>query len=209
MESFAYRLKEAMEKRRVKPADLCRATGISKSLMSQYMSGACMPKQANTRALAAALFVSEAWLLTGEGPMERAVPHGAGELVRIPVYGEIAAGLPILAEQCIIDDEYISAEMAADGEYYALQVKGDSMEPRLFSGDVVILRKTEEFVPGAICAVMVNGEEATLKKVLLRKNGLTLLPLNPAYAPLNFDREQVKSLPVRCLGAAVEVRGKI
>ena len=212
MVSFSQRLKEAIEIRRIRQSDLCRKTGIGKSLMSQYMSGACVAKQNNTYALALALGVSEAWLMGYDVPMERGdhiTVKESGQLVGIPVYGEIAAGVPILAEQVIIDYEYISAEMARSGEYFALQVKGNSMEPRMFSGDVVILCKTEEFVSGSICAVMVNGEEATLKKVIVRQNGITLVPLNPSYAPVNFDKEQIKNLPVRCLGVAVEVRGKM
>lgn len=129
--------------------------------------------------------------------------------VKIPVYGVIAAGLPILAEQEIIDYEEIPAQMAKSGEYFALQVRGDSMEPRMYSGDVVILRKCEEFESGKVCAVMVNGEEATLKRVLVRPNGITLVALNPKYEPMNFNAKQIEELPVRCMGIAVEIRGKL
>lgn len=183
-------------------AKMCRDAGISQGTMTDLKMG--RKKSATSTTLikiANALDVPADYLLSDAG-------EGVS-FVRIPVYGEIAAGLPILAEQIIIDYESIPAQMARGGEYFALQVKGNSMEPRMFSGDVVILRKTEEFVSGSVCAVMVNGEEATLKKVIVRPNGITLIPLNPAYNPLNFSNDQIKNLPVRCFGVAVEVRGKM
>lgn len=73
---FAQRLREAMELRNMKQADLCRATGIPKSAMSQYLSGAFLPKQDRLWALSGALQVNEAWLMGYDGiPMERK-PHG-------------------------------------------------------------------------------------------------------------------------------------
>ena len=74
--SFAERLREAMTLRQMKQADLCRATGIPKSAMSQYLSGAFLPKQDRLWALAHALQVNEAWLMGYDHiPMERK-PYG-------------------------------------------------------------------------------------------------------------------------------------
>lgn len=179
---------------------MCKETGVSRAILSDIKMGRQNGLSLRNAKRVADYFSVDVAYLMGES---------SANMYRIPVYGEIAAGLPILAEQVIIDYESIPAEMARSGEYFALQVKGNSMEPRMYSGDVVILRKTEEFVSGSVCAVMVNGEEATLKKVIVRQNGITLIPLNPAYNPLNFDKEQIKNLPVRCFGVAVEVRGKL
>lgn len=179
---------------------MCKETGVSRAILSDIKMGRQNGLSLRNAKRVADYFSVDVAYLMGES---------SANMYRIPVYGEIAAGLPILAEQVIIDYESIPAEMARSGEYFALQVKGNSMEPRMYSGDVVILRKTEEFVSGSVCAVMVNGEEATLKKVIVRQNGITLIPLNPAYSPLNFNKEQIKNLPVRCFGVAVEVRGKL
>jgi len=129
--------------------------------------------------------------------------------VKIPVYGQIAAGVPIEAIEDIIDYEEIPAEMAKDGEYIALMIKGDSMEPRLQTGDVVIIRKQETVDSGQIAAVMINGNEATLKKVILRTGGITLVPLNPKYEPMVYSNEQVKNLPIIIIGRVVEARCKL
>lgn len=191
------------EKKQVRPHVALTSAGVSPSLATELKMGRVKSiSSKNARKIAEYFDVSVDYLLYGE---EAARP----ESVKIPVYGVIAAGLPILAEQEIIDYEEIPAQMAKSGEYFALQVRGDSMEPRMYSGDVVILRKSEEFESGKVCAVMVNGEEATLKRVLVRSNGITLIALNSKYAPMNFTAEQVRELPVRCMGIAVEIRGKL
>ena len=191
------RIVELCEQSNITIASMCRESGVAKQTITDIKHGRQQSLSIRNAKKVADYFGVDVSYLMGDGA------------AKIPVYGEIAAGLPILAEQVIIDYESIPAEMARSGEYFALQVKGNSMEPRMYSGDVVILRKTEEFVSGSVCAVMVNGEEATLKKVIVRQNGITLIPLNPAYNPLNFDKEQIKNLPVRCFGVAVEVRGKL
>lgn len=197
------RIESLCKKHGINVSYLCRECGISRAILSDLKMGRKKTASAKTLSKIADHFgVTIEFLLHGE---ESTRPEG----VKIPVYGVIAAGLPILAEQDIIDYEEIPAQMAKSGDYFALQVRGDSMEPRMYSGDVVILRKTEEFENGRICAVMVNGEEATLKRVIVRPNGITLVALNSKYAPMNFNAEQVEKLPVRCMGVAVEIRGKL
>ena len=85
--------------------------------------------------------------------------------VKIPVLGHIAAGIPMEAITDIIDYEEIPIEMARCGEYFALKVKGDSMEPKFSEGDVVIVRKQSDVESGEIAIVIVNGEDATIKRL--------------------------------------------
>lgn len=136
------------------------------------------------------------------------LPKQGGRGVKIPVYGEIAAGIPIEAIEDIIDFEEITPEMAASGEYIALSVKGDSMAPRILEGDVVIIRRQETIESGEVAAVMVNGDSATLKRVRYADNGLWLLGNNPSFQPIFYSKEECTSLPVRILGKMVEFRGK-
>ena len=77
--------------------------------------------------------------------------------VKINVLGRVAAGIPIEAVEDIIDTEEISQEMAATGEFFGLQIHGDSMEPRMCEGDVVIVRKQDDAESGDIVIAMVNG----------------------------------------------------
>lgn len=127
---------------------------------------------------------------------------------RVPVLGRVAAGYPIEAVENIIDYEEISEAMASAGEYFALQVKGDSMLPRFTDGDIVIVKKQEDIESGDIAIILVNGNEATIKKVQKFEDGINLIPSNPAYDVMTFTKKEILSLPVVCLGKVVELRAK-
>ena len=128
--------------------------------------------------------------------------------VKIPVLGLVRAGIPMDAVEYIIDYEEISEDMARQGEFFALQIKGDSMEPKISEGDVVIIRKQPDVENGEIAIVLVNGDEATIKKVQKFNGGINLIPSNPAYDVMTYTNEQTEKLPVRVLGKVVELRAK-
>lgn len=83
------------------------------------------------------------------------------------------------------------------------------MLPEYRAGDVLILRKQEDCETGDDCAVMVNGSDATFKRIRRNEKGITLQPLNPAYDPTFYTNHEVIDLPVRIIGIVVEVRRKI
>lgn len=126
----------------------------------------------------------------------------------VPVLGKVVAGYPMEAVENIIDYEEISEDMARAGEFFALQVKGDSMLPRFTEGDIVIVKKQEDVDSGDIAIMMVNGNEATIKKVQKHEWGINLIPLNSAYETMSYSNEEIMALPVRCLGKVVELRAK-
>lgn len=128
--------------------------------------------------------------------------------IRIPVLGEVAAGIPISAIEDIVDYEEITEELAASGEYFGLVIKGDSMEPRMTSGDVVIVRSQDYAETGDIAIVLVDGEVATCKKIKKTPQGLMLISLNPSYEPMFYTKQEIEMLPVRILGKVVELRAK-
>ena len=132
------------------------------------------------------------------------------EAIKIPVLGRIAAGIPIDAITDILDYEEITAEMAATGIFFALQVKGESMLPRLQEGDVVIVRQQQDIESGDIAVVLVNGTDATLKQVIKQDGGILLQAYNPSVFPTRFySNNDIESLPVKILGKAVEARKKL
>lgn len=129
--------------------------------------------------------------------------------VRIPVLGEIVAGLPIDAYQEILDYEEIPAALASQGEFFALKVKGDSMSPRISDGDIVICKQQSDIESGDIAVVTINGDTATLKKVVKHSTGITLVALNTAvFQPQFFTNEEVISLPITIQGKVIELRAK-
>lgn len=131
--------------------------------------------------------------------------------IKIPVIGSIPAGIPVEAIEDIIDWEEIPESMlAGDKEYFALEVKGDSMWPAYLPGDIVIVQKQPCCESGDVCVVYVNGYDATLKQVKVDEDGsVSLIPQNPEYPPRTYSPEEVQSLPVTICGVVVELRRKI
>ena len=158
--------------------------------------------------IATALQTTPAYLMGWEG-QDNALDGGKKTKgVWIPVLGKVQAGVPMEAIEDIIDYEEIDADMAKNGDYFALQIKGASMEPRFVEGDVVIVRKQPIVENGDIAVVMVNGDEATIKNFYRESNGIKLIPTNPAYDIMFYTPYEVDNLPVTILGKVVELRGK-
>lgn len=128
--------------------------------------------------------------------------------ISIPVLGRVAAGIPMEAIENIIDTEEISEEMAAKGEFFGLQIHGQSMEPRMVEGDVVIVMKQEDAETGDIVIATVNGTDATCKRLKKYRDGIELIPINPSYTPMFYTNEEIESKPVKIIGKVVELRAK-
>lgn len=128
--------------------------------------------------------------------------------IQIPVLGEVAAGIPINAEENWIDYECISEHLAATGKYFGLRIKGDSMSPRISEGDTVIVRQQEDAESGDIVIVMINGDSATCKRLMKYADGISLISFNPAYEPMTFSNKECESKPIKIIGKVVENRQK-
>lgn len=128
--------------------------------------------------------------------------------ITINVLGRVAAGIPLEAIEDIIDTEEISEEMAKTGEFFGLQINGDSMEPKFSKGDVVIVRKQNDAESGDIVIAMVNGDDATCKRLKKYQEGIALISTNPAYDPIYFSNKEIEEKPVRIIGKVVELRAK-
>lgn len=128
--------------------------------------------------------------------------------VTIPVVGRVAAGIPIEAAEHIIDNEEISPKMAANGEFFGLKIKGNSMEPKISDGDVVIVRKQDDAESGDIVIALINGDEGVCKRLKKYNDSIALISTNPEYDPMIFSKEEVETKPVQIIGKVVELRAK-
>ena len=210
VDTFSNRLNTAMRIRNIKPIELSEKTGIDKSKISSYMSGRYKAKQDGVYLLAQALSVNEAWLMGLDVPMERtpdyllkkigAIPLSEMDTVKIPVLGTVKAGYDYLAEENIIDYIPFKVNGTDTENYYALNVVGDSMTPLFDDGDTVIVHKQDDFKNGDNCVVLINGNEATIKKVYKGTNGIELKAVNPYYPPRIFTEEEINKLPVKVIG---------
>lgn len=200
---FVQNIKKYCLLKGVKPTNACKESGVGASFISDIKRGQT-PSVAKVQILADYLGVTTSELL-GEAS------GSSSSGIRVPVLGTIPAGIPLEAIEDILDWEEVPAAWGSGGrQYFGLRVKGDSMYPRYLEGDTVILRKETTCESGDDCAVLVNGDEATLKRVFLHEDGaIELRPVNAAYPPRTYSPAEVESLPVQIIGVVVELRRKI
>ena len=180
-------------------ADVAEALGIKRQTYSAYERGVSIP-DANTVMTLSRLFgVSAGELVAGEA---------STNTIKVPVCGNVAAGIPIDAIEDVEEYVDVDASLARGAILIGLKVKGRSMEPRFSSGDTVIVRCQNSVDNGDIAIVLV-GEEATMKKIVRYTDGIRLMPTNPAYEPTYFTNEEIRTIPVTILGKVIELRAKI
>lgn len=126
--------------------------------------------------------------------------------IKIPILGEVVAGVPLEAVEIFEDYIEISESMARNGDYFALRVKGDSMEPRMVAGDILVVKKQSDVNSGDVAIVLVAGENATVKKFFKHDGGISLQSYNPNYDPMFFTKRQVSEMPVEVIGKVVQIR---
>lgn len=198
--------KRLLDEKGVKTADVCRATGIAQASMSQWKKGEINLKLETLSRIADYFGISVFEFYENDGSVAPAPLEP--ETVKIKVLGTVPAGVPIEAVEDIIGEEEISMKLAQTGEFFGLRIKGDSMEPRIFHGDTVIVRQQDDVDNGDVAIVMINGSDATCKKVEKHDNGIMLVPLNRKYEEKFYTNEDIEKLPVRIIGKVVELRAK-
>ncbi len=199
---FSQNLQFYMTKYKKERQQICDDLNLKYSTFSDWVNGNKYPRIDKIEILANYFGIEKSDLI------EERKSFSTVKGVKIPVLGYVRAGIPIEAVEDILDYEEISQEMASQGEYFALSIKGDSMEPRITEGDVVIVRKQSIVENGELAVVLVNGNDATVKKFYKNENGVTLLSTNPSYDPFYYSKEDVEKLPIKVIGKVVELRAK-
>lgn len=200
------RITKLRKDRDLQQKEVAEAIGMNRIVLNRIELGKRPLRDDEAVALADYFHVTIDYLLKGKTASQDASGRG----VRIPVLGRVVAGIPIDAIEEILDWEEIPREMAATGDFFALQVKGASMEPTLRDGDVVIVKKQPTVDSGDIAIVLVNGNDATIKEIKESPAGITLIGHNVAvFTPHFYSNKEIEELPVRVIGKAVEVRRKL
>ena len=127
---------------------------------------------------------------------------------KIPILGTVKAGYDWLAEENIIDYITLKENIPNVDEYYALRITGDSMLPLLAEGDLVIVHDQDDVESGQTAVVLINGEEATVKKVVKTNEGIELHAMNPYYPVKKFTFEDMQKIPVKIIGRVREAKIK-
>ena len=187
--------------------DIGNYVGVSKATVQRWETGSISNmRRDRIKKLSEILRIAPEILLEAENTVpELSQPQTA--LAKIPVLGTVAAGVPITAQEDIIGWEEVPAQWVKNDTVFALKLKGDSMEPRMAAGDVVIVKKQSDVTSGEIAIVMVDGE-ATCKKVVKHSDGLVLISNNLKYAPKFFTVKDIDDKNITILGKVVELRAR-
>lgn len=188
------RLKELREKKELFQSDVAKFLGISTPAYSYYEANKRnMPTETAIK-LSKFFNVSVDYLLGVDTTNKRL----------LPVLGTVKAGYNYLAQENVIDYIDPSMNITDPENYFGLVVKGDSMAPLFDEGDYLIVHKLDgEFSTNDIGIVLINGDEATVKKVVKTDTGIELHAFNPYYPPKKFTYEEMEKLPVKVIGVVV------
>ena len=201
---FAKNLRRVMSDRDVCQAKLAKDMNIPKTTISSWMNGVRTPKMSKIDALCEYLNCKRSDLMEPYGKAVKNISVG----VKIPVLGKVAAGIPIEMIEDILDFEEIPEIVGRTGDYFGLKIKGNSMSPRINEGDVVIVRKQSDADSGDVVIAQVNGNEATCKKLIKYKEGISLVSFNNEYEPMYFSNDDIERVPIKIIGRVVENRQK-
>ena len=200
---FAKNLRRYLDKGNKTQKEVADAIGVSPQTFNTWLQMVALPRMGKVQALADYFGINKSDLLDDK-PEPREKPRS----VKIPVLGDVAAGIPIEAIEDIIDYEEIDENLARRGDFFGLRIKGNSMSPRIQNGDVVIVRIQSDAESGDIVIAKVNGDDACCKKLQKHDDGISLISFNPDYEPMFFSKKDIIDLPVNIIGKVVELRGK-
>lgn len=205
-------VKDLIKKRRLEldltQDQLANMIGVSSSTITRYETGEIVNiRRDKIEKLAHALKITPSEILNASMSSLKPNPNiiPIKELKMIPIYGPIKAGTPSLADNEIIGYEPFAVENP-EGHFF-LKVSGDSMVgSRICDGDLVLIKKQLAAEDGEIVAVLIDGNDSTLKRIKHTENSLLLLADNPKFDPIIITYEKLKEDPdyVRILGV---VRG--
>ena len=205
---FKTRLKQLRTEKRINQRELAKFLKVAPSTISMYESGHREPNFEILEILADFFNIDMNYLLGKTDKTTKLIIENESNGFKIPVLGNVAAGIPISAVEDILDYEEVPISWQNQGEFFALLIKGDSMQPKIDNGDVVIVKQQSDSNSGDTVIALVNGGDATCKRLEKTDNGIMLVSTNPKYPPMFFTKEDIVTKPVVILGKVVELRSK-
>lgn len=197
---IAQNIKKLLNEYKLNQNELAKIAGVSESTVGKWVLRKSTPRMGAVQKIVDHFNIPKSYIL--EELPSNLIP-ATPFTVRIPILGSISCGDPLLAEENIKGYRNESPDQLPKGELFYLEANGNSMEPVIPNGSLVLIREQPEVENGQIAAVLVNGDEdATLKRVRHQNGNMILYPENNDYDPI-FVAE---GNPVRIIGLAVEVK---
>ena len=201
---FSRNLRTLMQRSGKERNQVCEDLGFKYTTFTDWYNGNKYPRIDKIELLANYFGVLKSDLIEDKPSLPSNVtPIDFSHLQRIPILGRIAAGVPIYAEENI--EGYTYTDLNGGAEYFGLRVRGDSMNAaRIYDGDIVIIRRQDIVENGEIAAVLIDDQDATLKRFSRHGDIVTLMPqsTNPVNQPFVYD---LKETTVKILGLVVKV----
>lgn len=186
-------IKSAMKEQDMSLSELARRVGVAKSAVSRYLNLTREFPLNRSEDFAKALSISTEYLLGFDKSEQHEQPQlETLPVKKIPVVSKISAGLPIYSEENLVDYIYFATKnLNSDKEEFGLRVSGDSMDKIFQENDVVVVEKDSIVENGQLGVVMVNGYNATVKRVRYNKNQIILIPEsnNPEHLPQVYGED--------------------
>jgi len=200
--SIGQRIREARLAKSLEQARLAAKLDIATRTLQRWEKGEQIPAGNFLMKIAKRTDVSSHWLLTGEGemyvrdhPAPNVIPLPTGrykkiQLVSLPLLSSVPGGAPNLSFHPDYVERYISVDDVSDNQAFALEVRGNSMAPRIEDGDIIVVSPKLDIRNGDVCVVRVSDED-TVKKIKIEEQLLYLIPLNPDYEPMTVKKKDV------------------
>lgn len=201
-EIFSRNLRKYMRLNNKDRNDVARDLEIPYSTLTDWYNGNIYPRIDKIQILANYFGIQKSDLVESNSNSNKS----------IPILGTVKAGYNWLAEENVIgyitDRDTIKDYEKNINEYFALKVTGDSMLPLLSDGDLVIVHDQDDVESGQTAVILINGEEATVKKVIKTNEGIELHAMNPYYPVKKFTFEDMKNIPIKIIGRVKEAKIK-
>lgn len=197
---FGEKLKKLRKEKNFSQIDLANKVGVTRSSIANYETGRNYPANDILTRFATLFNVSIDYLVDDNF---NGIPKN-----HIPVLGIVKAGYNYLAEENIIGYVSINDTTLNSEDFFALEVKGNSMEPIIYEKDIAIVKKQDDFENGDIVVALINGDEATIKRAYKNERGIVLQPANHMIEPLIFEKEEIVDLPVKIIGIVYNITRK-
>lgn len=199
--TFGNILKNLRQDNNMTQDELAKKIDTSRSNIANYENGKNMPSVDILEKISKLFGVSTDYLLGKSN-------NRNNNITKIPILGTVKAGYDWLAEENIIDYITLKENIPNVNEYYALRITGNSMLPLLSEGDLVIVHDQDDVESGQTAVVLINEEEATVKKVVKTSEGIELHAMNPYYPVKKFTFEDMQKIPVKIIGRVKEAKIK-